>query len=359
MAGLMSGTTVWTARWPRIAVWLLAALGVGVLLVRTISPLADILSPLIGHWVLVFASAVLALTARTARQWWMWLVGGAVVAVLLHGALARPTPVDGARAASTGSLRVLALNTWHQQTDVDQMTRYLQSAAADVVVLSELGSDKQAMLDALRATYPHQVSCAQQWPCSMALLSRFPITDASAERRVIGVPPVVRARIAVQQPGVPEITVIGTHIHRPSRNPWRHVQQLQALAQIVRGVAGPVIVAGDFNAGPWSQGFQTFLRDAGLSRHALLAPTWPAWPIKLPQVALDHVLVSNALNVTDGGTGPAVGSDHLPVWANVASRQPAARPNAPSHATAAFHLGGEFLANVGGKHNPTRDLSRR
>ena len=82
-------------------------------------------------------------------------------------------------------------------------------------------------------------------------------------------------------------------------------------------------------------------------------PSWPAWPIALPQVALDHIFVSPELTVSASGTGPAVGSDHLPVWAQLERRPLAAYPGrAPRSrlAAAGAHLGAEFLGDLGGEH---------
>ena len=43
------------------------------------------------------------------------------------------------------------------------------------------------------------------------------------------------------------LTIVGTHLHRPSRDPWLHERQVSALAQFVRRIDGPLILAGDLN----------------------------------------------------------------------------------------------------------------
>ena len=88
----------------------------------------------------------------------------------------RPTP----------GLTVLALNTWHRHGDVRRLERYLATAPADVVVLSEFGPDKRSLLAKLKAAYPFQVDCAEQWPCSLALLSRLPLEAAGVGRIASG-----------------------------------------------------------------------------------------------------------------------------------------------------------------------------
>jgi hypothetical protein len=90
-------------------------------------------------------------------------------------------------------------------------------------------------------------------------------------------------------------------------------------------------------------------------------PSWPAWPIALPQVALDHIFVSPELTVSAAGTGPAVGSDHLPVWAQLERRRWRPTRNAPPRsrlAAAGAHLGAELLGDLGGEHGGARDLRR-
>ena len=262
---------------------------------------------------------------------------------------------------------MLALNTWHEHGDARRLERYLATAPADVVVLSEFGPDKRSLLAKLKAAYPFQVDCADQWPCSLALLSRLPLEAAGVGRiasegrevRASDMPAFVWAKLAGS------LTVIGTHLHRPSRDPWLHARQVSALAQLVRNIDGPLVLAGDLNTSPWSNAFRKLRAATGLAPASILMPTWPAWPLALPQVALDHILVSPELAVAAAGTGPAVGSDHLPVWAQIEWRPDTLeRGHAPRRrltsrlAAARPHLGGELPADLGGEHVGAGNLRR-
>src|SRR5262249_32534024 len=153
-----------------------------------------------------------------------------------------------------------------------------------------------------------------------AMLSRLPFETSGSARIAPGKPAFVWARIAVA-PQAPATTIIGTHLLRPAGNPWRHEEQMQELAQFVRRIDGPLVLAGSLNTSPWSHSFRTLRTQTGLVPAGVLMPSWPAWPVALPQVALDHIFVSQDLAVAAAGTGPAVGSDHLPVWAKL-ERQP-------------------------------------
>ena len=356
-------------RW--LALFALAAANLAVLVVVSsgISTLADVLAPLTGHLIgLGFTASV----ALLVRRWMLSLLAAGAAATLgVHawlglawccGLPSSPPPADvtkvAARAPAQG-LSVLALNTWDHHPDPSRLAGYLASAAADVVILSEFGADKRLLLGALKSAYPHQSRCGDTGKCSLALLSRLPLEASGIGSIAAEGPDFVWARLEGS------LTIIGTHLHRPSRNPWRHERQMLALAEFLRRIDGPLVLAGDLNTSPWSGSFRRLRSTTGLTPAGILIPTWPAWPVAVPQVALDHVLVSPDLAVTAAGTGPAVGSDHLPVWARIERRAPLierARPQ-PSRLTSRLaaarpHLGGELLGDFGGEQVGAGHLRR-
>jgi endonuclease/exonuclease/phosphatase (EEP) superfamily protein YafD len=339
--------------------------------------LADIIAPLTGHLIGIGLAASLALLMR---RWVPAILAAGVLATVglhvwlgLASCCAAPAPTAQtaltkvATPAAAQGLTLLALNTWHQYGDARRLERYLATAPADVVVLSEFGPDKRALLASLKAAYPFQIDCADRWPCSLALLSRLPLEAAGVGRiasegageRASDMPAFVWAKLAGS------LSVIGTHLHRPSRDPWLHARHVSALTELVRHIDGPLVLAGDLNTSPWSNAFRKLRAATGLAPASVLMPTWPAWPLALPQVALDHILVSPELAVAAAGTGPAVGSDHLPVWAQI-ERRPVVleRGNSPPRrltsrlAAARPHLGSELSTDLGGEHIGARNLRR-
>jgi endonuclease/exonuclease/phosphatase (EEP) superfamily protein YafD len=340
-------------------------------------PAPDMFSPLAIH---SFMIAVVAAVALLMKRQEIALISVGTVAVLaahawlgLSGdksfnAAERVPGVENVRPVSAdGTLRIISINTWHKLRDSTALHDYLMRERADVVVMTEMGPDKLRLLDELKAAYPHQVHCAESWVCSMALISRYPISDAGAARVAIEQPPLVWARVKAMDA---QVMVVGTHLHRPSRSPWLHEKQMTSLIQFISLINGPTVLAGDFNTAPWANSFKRLMLDAWMFPALQLKPTWPAWPVALPQVALDHVLVSADLTIARSGTGPAVGSDHLPVWAEIKlpvpripaqpgrSLQRASLDAAPLSLAAAFHLGGELAADLGGEHAAARYLSR-
>jgi endonuclease/exonuclease/phosphatase (EEP) superfamily protein YafD len=356
-------------RWLALGVLAMANLGLLAVVSGGVGSLSDVIAPFTGHLIGFGLAAGLALLVRGSIV--TLLAGGMAATFAAHATLGlvrcceAPAPAAVSAPgritslAAGQSLTVLTLNTWHGHGDVERIEHYLATAPADVIVLSEFDASKHALLESLKGVYPHQVECTSEPPCSLVILSRLPFEASGAAHIAAGTPAFVWARLDAANGG--PTTIIGTHLYRPSSNPWRHELQMKELAQFIRRIDGPLVLAGSLNTSPWSQSFRA-LRIAGLVPTGILMPSWPAWPIVLPQVALDHIFVSQDLAVAAAGTGPAVGSDHLPVWAKL-DRQPLAayrgRTRSGSRlAAAGLHLGGEFLGDLGGEHGGARDLGR-
>ena len=101
---------------------------------------------------------------------------------------------------------------------------------------------------------------------------------------------------------------------------------LSAVADAVKGdlEKAPVIVAGDWNTPTWSPFFRSFLRQAGLASTAggWLQPV-TRFSMKLDALAyigasIDHIAVSPDIFLKARQVGPAFGSNHLPVIADLA-----------------------------------------
>lgn len=331
--------------------------------------LADVAAPFTGHLIGLGLAAGLALIVRQRLP--VVLATGIAVTVGLHAWLglskccapAAAAAPAGLTKVATGAheqrLTVVAFNTWDALREYRPIARYLAHAGADVVILSEFEDAKRPLLDEVRSIYPYQVSCAGRHECSLAILSRMPLTESGVGTLQPHGLRFVWARIGTG------LTIVGTQVQRPSGDSRLHVRQMADLTDFVRRMDGSVILAGDFNNSLWSSTLRR-LRDAsGLIPASNLTPTWPAWPLPLPQVALDHILVSPDLAVLASGTGPGLGSDHLPVWAqlrlapNSIDRTPTQPRRFVSRLAAARpHLGGQLLADLGSEHVGAGNLRR-
>ena len=277
---------------------------------------ADVVSPLLVHTSLGGFVAVLALLLR--RRTWPILLLGLPAIVVGHALAAQwqSTSTPFSRGPSS-VIRVLSLNTWHEHPDIDAIERGIELSNADIVVLIEAGPDKIPMIERLARIYPFKESCAARWECSVAILSRFPIRRGDANRTHLEIPPLAWADVDAREAGLGAFRVIATHVHRPSRSPRIHRAQMRALADFARKSPDPVILAGDFNTGALAASWNELIAATSFKSAMVFAPTWPSIPLIVPQVALDHILISPQLGFGRTGTGPFVGSDHLGIWAEV------------------------------------------
>ena len=204
-------------------------------------------------------------------------------------------------------LRVAQFNVHGDHADNAAVIDVIRQFDPDVATLVELVPTNQAVLDALKAHWPYQVTCWDKAECDLAIISKHPFTATSSRGLWLGAP-YVTATLGPEYNG---LNVLGTHT---ARFPFARAQMVQVteLARFLESVHGPLLVMGDFNATPFSRVTQSFAERLGLTRQTSL-PSWPA-DRGLPQLAIDHIFTSAGIRTLDSErAGPAASSDHLPI----------------------------------------------
>ncbi|MFM1814887.1 MAG: hypothetical protein RLZ98_1582 [Pseudomonadota bacterium] len=297
-----------------------AIAGIATSEVDAVSLYFDVLAPFRIHF-MILAVAGAAAIFWTRRAWLLLMLG---LAVSLAGSaavgLSRQAGELYLREGTVPGGRILFANVWEENADLSRLLSLLRRAPADVVVLAEVKAEWRRSFEQLRNIYPHQQYCTGRPSCQVALLSRLPFRSSGVERATWRHPPVVWAHFGAGVFGPRPMTVVGTHAWRPTRNPWTHRFHLSAIGSLMQRFQGPVVLVGDFNAPAWSQGMKTMIDAAALKVPDCHLPSWPAWPLTLPQFSFDHVLASSDVSVARIGLGPNIGSDHLPVWADIQTR---------------------------------------
>jgi endonuclease/exonuclease/phosphatase (EEP) superfamily protein YafD len=245
------------------------------------------------------------------------------VVALVHGWTIKDLWWGGTASAAPGGvpLRVLSANVLSANRTSEKVLEMVRAVDADLVVLVDARQKRwQPVLTALRALYPFSAPQAARERPPVILFSRYPIVDQQLVRPPGGPRPYLLAEIAVDGE---TLLVAGVHPSSPSsrepRDTRRRNRELNHIAEIAREADRPLIVAGDFNTTPWSPYFQDLLAAAGLRNAAEgygYIGTWPAsfWPALIP---IDHVLLKGPLAATTLRRGPAIGSDHFPIIADL------------------------------------------
>lgn len=222
-----------------------------------------------------------------------------------------------------GSLcRVGSANLLWINPSPEQLTSELLRLDADIWCVQELTAPWAAQLDAWpsAARWPHRALSSSDGSFGIGLLSERPFDEI--QQLDLGGVPMLLARID-------GITVACAHTLPPRTldltRQWH--QQMAALGDLLAGIEGPLVLAGDLNASRHHPSLVSLAEIAGLhDAHAEVgrasALSWPAPPyfIGIPILRLDHVLLSEDLQATEATEGAASGSDHRPVVASFVRR---------------------------------------
>jgi len=247
-------------------------------------------------------------------------VGFGVSAVpLLPYVTSEPMPAAVA-ATRQETFRLVSFNVWFRNPDMARVAEYIENSRADAVVLLELTSTQAEMLVPLVPTYPHYHIDSSRM--GAAVFTKWPVI--SAESLPLSQGGAVAAQLMLDWRGTP-VSVLGVHLNWPlgARNSAFRNQELNSLITLSKAQHGPLLVAGDFNLTPWSEYFSAALEESGLHDAALgfgLTRSWPAQFAPLG-IRIDHCLLSRHWQARTTALGPSLGSDHLPLVADVALRR--------------------------------------
>lgn len=261
-----------------------------------------------------------------ALAWFRWRrkpVPLAIAGVTLLAVAAQVVPILAGEPLEAGDaprLRLLSLNVLTANREKQRVLDYITREDPDVVFLMEVDSEWEEALAPLATRYPHHVIDAREDNFGVAFFSR---AEASALKTIyLGEAALPTVTAALRHAGR-EMRFIGTHPVPPVSGEYARWQrkQMALLAERIRGLDAPVLLAGDLNATPWGVVYREFTRSTGLAARSVDAPwraTWHALPFAgLP---IDHILCSPELQITARRVGPPVGSDHRPLIAEVAWR---------------------------------------
>jgi len=220
--------------------------------------------------------------------------------------------------AAERPLKIVSFNVWKSNQDPSATAAWILREDPDVIILADAAGKGQLVADDLHARYPYGVRCAR-WNCSTLLLSKQPSVRAGGLAH--GDPENRQGLSAAWATFVDsegEFTVIAVHMPRPWPYGTQATQQRLLIDDVAQMDRRRMIVAGDFNATPWSFALQRMDRGLGLPRRTRAVFTWPA---RLPHgmqaispiLPIDQVYASDAWSTVSVARGPMLGSDHYPL----------------------------------------------
>lgn len=226
-------------------------------------------------------------------------------------------------------ISILNFNTEYQHNNkIETFIAYCKKMDPDVVVLSE--SDEKWTRSMEKLEYPSTMSILRR--PGITVLSKYASRGSQIYYTGTAKHPQVHIQIDKDNQTINIVALHLSAMQSPTGYDLRQ-KEFALLKDRLEKMPYPTIILGDTNSSNWSSSVKSFLKDADLKDTQagfMTVPTWPARSGKLianvaipPFVAIDNVFVSKDFDVLERRVGPALGSDHLPVFVKLQLNQKA------------------------------------
>jgi len=208
--------------------------------------------------------------------------------------------------------RLLQLNLQYDNPEPNKVLSLIGRVQPDVITFEEVSQAWASRLDLLSAGYPHSIRCPYpNTVFGVAIYSKRPLVVGGEarcdERGAFAVAPIDFGGRAVD--------IAALHLDWPW--PFAQSWQINGLGQPLAALADTALLAGDFNATPWSAAVSRIGALGGLTLAPLVGPSWQSH--RLPQflrfagLPIDHALHKGDVLIHTIRALDEAGSDHLPV----------------------------------------------
>jgi endonuclease/exonuclease/phosphatase (EEP) superfamily protein YafD len=272
-------------------------------------------------------AAVALLLSLAARSRPLQLVAAALLGVqvlwLFPPAAASPETAHAGQPVV--EVKAMAINAGLGQADAAGIVGLVQEHQVDLLVVAEYTQELADRLSAagLARLLPHQVAHPRARAAGAAVFSSLSLREVGMVPDSPFRMPVVSVDLSAAGQEA-ALRVVAVHTLAPVDDglaQWR--SDLAALDRIDAG-AGPLLLAGDFNATLDHREFRDLLAgdsrtrplvDVSAAAGSRLVPTWPMRGYYLPGVTLDHLVTSPDITGSGYSVRRVAGTDHAAVLA--------------------------------------------
>jgi endonuclease/exonuclease/phosphatase (EEP) superfamily protein YafD len=213
-------------------------------------------------------------------------VGLAVHGYMMLGSFRQPGLLDpGAKPL----FRLMSVNIMGDNPHGKDVADAMIASGADVIFIQEsapIGPE----IDRIKQTYPYRLGCgAKTITCDQSLWSKRPFVMAEVKTAS----PIYRDRLLYASVDFDGrvVTFVNTHFTKPYFDGFLN-HEMARVTQFIKPIAGPMILAGDFNSSILSPGVRNFIRANGFMTAEKEPATWPVDFVEAG-MAIDHVFVRN------------------------------------------------------------------
>ncbi|RIJ41431.1 endonuclease/exonuclease/phosphatase family protein [Pontibacter oryzae] len=231
--------------------------------------------------------------------------------------------ISPAEAENSHTVSLLLANVWMKNEQVNDFLETVNKADADVVLAMETNQWWTERLTPLHKVYPHRVIYPLDNTYGIALYSKLPLQNTQIKFLNHKEVPSIHTDIKIS--GNASFTLHAMHPvpPKPSKHPdniGEKEVELLKVGRMVKQRQLPTVVAGDFNDVAWSNtsrlfGTQSNLGDVRIGRGLYNSFDAKSYIMRWP---LDHVFVSGEFKVISLQKLPKFGSDHFPIYVELA-----------------------------------------
>jgi endonuclease/exonuclease/phosphatase (EEP) superfamily protein YafD len=279
------------------------------------------------------------------QLWWIWPY------TRLHR-----KEVKNAATSPANRLRILSSNVLMTNRRAEDLIRLVRAEDPDILITLETDRWWEQSLKPLEANFPHRLACPLDNLYGMHLYSRLPLEDAKIQflvqegvpsmHMLVVLPSGRRLRLHCLHPAPPSPTENESSKERDA--------ELVMVGRAVVDASYPVIVSGDLNDVAWSHTTRLFRRVSGLldprigrGMYNTFHAGYPVfrWPV-------DHFFHSPEFTLVRLARLTSIGSDHFPVFIELAlndqaaPEQPPPEPEADDHEEAKETMARENVSST-------------
>jgi len=227
----------------------------------------------------------------------------------------------------SGGLHLLSLNLLDDNPRYEKVIDLMRAERPDVIVLQELSEQWRMPLAALNEEWPYQAG-KEVGNRALVVFSRWPLGPAADLVSYRAPRKKTQALVLPLRAPRGPVTLVAIHATSPRDDGlWATRNAMfTELAALLGGGRSRTVALGDWNTARWSPVFQWFMiRTALREAEARLLPPSTRFFAgfglgTLLGSPVDHVAASDDMEITCFRLGPRVGSDHLPLVAEVRLR---------------------------------------
>lgn len=213
------------------------------------------------------------------------------------------------------------INLLAKNKKYNAVRKEINDKSPDILVIQELDDKWSEELQAVKENYPFIYEISRQDNFGIALYSKIHITEI--RKFFVGTLDVPAISAFCDYEGK-VFEIICIHTTPPiCQKYFKNTQKIiDDLANYVVENGHNVIITGDFNTAPYSYNYKNFVKTSKMKDLSnIFHPTWSAFWLSPFRITLDHIFVTKSFAVRDYAVGNNIGSDHLPIWAEISFKE--------------------------------------